>query len=68
MQPKLTVVVPVYNTEKYLRKCLDSLVNQTFKDIEILCINDGSEDNSHIILNEYAKKDPRIKIFNKVNG
>ena len=68
MQPKLTVVVPVYNTEKYLRKCLDSLVNQTFKDIEILCINDGSKDNSHIILNEYAKKDPRIKIFNKVNG
>ncbi|MBI0037005.1 glycosyltransferase [Gilliamella sp. B14384H2] len=68
MKPKLTIVVPVYNTEKYLRKCLDSLVNQTFKDIEILCINDGSGDNSHIILNEYAKKDSRIKIFNKANG
>lgn len=68
MQPKLTIVVPVYNTEKYLKKCLDSLVNQTLKDIEILCINDGSEDNSHIILNEYASKDSRIKIFNKDNG
>jgi glycosyltransferase involved in cell wall biosynthesis len=68
LQPKLTIIVPVYNTEKYLKKCLDSLVNQTLRDIEILCINDGSKDNSHIILNEYADKDPRIKIFNKANG
>lgn len=68
MQPKLTIIVAVYNTEKYLKKCLDSLVNQTLKNIEILCVNDGSEDNSDVILNEYTKKDSRIKIINKKNG
>lgn len=68
MQHKLTIVVPAYNTKKYLRKCLDSLVNQTLNDIEIRCINYGSKNNSHIILNKYAKKDSRIKIFNKFNG
>ena len=66
--PKVSVIIPVYNTEKYLRKCLDSVVNQTLKDIEIICVNDGSPDNSLAILEEYAQNDNRIKIINKSNG
>lgn len=65
--PKVSVIIPVYNVEKYLRECLDSVVNQTLKDIEIICINDGSPDNSLAILEEYAKKDSRIRIINKKN-
>ena len=65
--PIVSVIIPVYNTEQYLKQCLDSVINQTFKDIEIICVNDGSEDNSPEILNEYAKKDDRIKIINKEN-
>ena len=60
---KISVVVPVYNTSKYLRKCLDSLVNQTFKDIEIICVNDGSTDSSLSILQEYKAKYNSIKII-----
>lgn len=60
--PKVSIVVPVYNVEKYLRQCLDSIINQTFKDIEIICINDCTPDNSQRILEEYAKKDNRISI------
>ena len=56
MKYKISVIVPVYNVEKYLRECLDSLVNQTLKDIEIICINDASSDNSLSILKEYQKK------------
>ena len=66
--PKISVVIPVYNAEKYLRECLDSVVNQTLKDIEIICVNDGSTDNSLSILEEYATQDNRIKIINKENG
>lgn len=66
--PKITIIVPVYNVEAYLRPCLDSCVNQTMEEIEILCINDGSTDRSGKILREYAKKDRRIKIVNKRNG
>lgn len=65
---KISIIVPVYNSEKYLRKCLDSLINQTFKDIEIIMINDGSTDNSEKIIKEYQKKDKRIVLFNKKNG
>ncbi|MDR2337238.1 MAG: glycosyltransferase [Deltaproteobacteria bacterium] len=65
---KVSVIVPVYNTEKYLVQCLDSLVNQTLKEIEIICVNDGSTDGSLVILNQYAKQDKRIKIINKDNG
>ena len=54
--PEISVVIPVYNVEKYLKQCLDSVVNQTFNDIEIICIDDGSSDSSLDILNEYAKK------------
>ena len=65
--PLISIIVPVYNTEKYLRRCLDSLVNQTFNDIEILCIDDGSKDNSYNIIKEF-KKDERIKLFRQENS
>lgn len=65
--PKISIIVPVYNVDKYLRQCLDSLLNQTLKDIEIICINDGSTDNCLQILEEYAKKDIRIKVISQRN-
>ena len=65
--PKISVILPVYNVEKYLRECLDSIINQTLKEIEIICLNDGSTDNSLSILKEYASKDNRIKIIDKEN-
>lgn len=68
MVVKISVVVPVFNTERYLKKCLNSLINQTFKDIEIICVNDGSTDSSLNILNNYSKKDERIKIINQENS
>ena len=64
---KISAIVPVYNVEKYLKECLDSIINQTLTDIEIICINDGSTDNSLKILNEYAEKDKRVKIFTQKN-
>lgn len=64
---KISVIIPVYNVEKYLVQCLNSVIYQTFKDIEILCINDGSTDNSLTILEQYARKDSRIKIISKKN-
>ena len=60
---KVSVIIPVYNVEEYLRECLDSVINQTLKDIEIICVNDYSTDNSLSILEEYAKNDSRIKII-----
>ncbi len=63
----VSVVIPVYNTEEYLREALDSIVNQTLKDIEIICVNDGSTDGSAEILGEYAKKDSRISIITQEN-
>jgi hypothetical protein len=65
---KVSVIVPVYNTEVYLEKCLDSLVNQTLKDIEIIVVNDGSCDNSQNIIDKYSKKYKKIKPFIKKNG
>ena len=65
--PIVSVVVPVYNAEKYIGECLDCLINQTFKDIEIICINDGSKDKSGQIIEEYAKKDNRIKVYSQEN-
>lgn len=64
----ISIIVPVYNVEKYLKKCLDSLVNQTYSNIEIICVNDGSKDHSLSILKEYEKRDPRIKVIDKENG
>lgn len=65
---KVSIIVPVYNVEKYLRKCLDSLINQTLKDIEIICINDGSTDKSLEILEEYKNRDSRIILLNQENS
>lgn len=67
MHPKVSVLIPVYNTGRYLRECLDSVVAQTLKEIEIICINDGSTDSSQSILREYAGKDSRIRILDKPN-
>lgn len=65
---KVSIIIPVYNVEKYLSKCLDSVVNQTFKDIEIICVNDGSTDSSLQILEKYAQKYNQIKIINQQNA
>ena len=65
---KVSILIPIYNVEKYLRQCIESVVNQTLKEIEIICINDGSTDNSLSIINEYASRDERIKIINKKNS
>ena len=67
-EPKVSVIIPVYNTEKYLRECLDSVTNQTLKEIEIICINDGSTDNSLEILKDYAQKDNRITAVTQQNS
>ena len=66
--PKISVIVPVYNAEKYLHRCIDSILNQTFPDFELLLIDDGSKDQSGEICDEYAKKDSRVKVFHKENG
>ena len=66
--PKISVIVPVYNTEKYLHRCIDSILSQTFTDFELLLINDGSKDSSGAICDEYAAKDNRVRVFHKENG
>jgi glycosyltransferase involved in cell wall biosynthesis len=66
--PQISVIIPVYNTEKYLREAVDSILNQTFRDIEVIAINDGSTDNCLDILNEYAQKDNRVKVFSQKNS
>ncbi|KJQ75652.1 glycosyl transferase family protein [Streptococcus mitis] len=68
MDDKITVIVPVYNVENYLRKCLDSIITQTYKNIEIIVVNDGSTDASGQICQEYAQKDNRIIYIEKENG
>lgn len=66
--PLISVIVPVYNVEQYLRQCLDSILNQTYPEIEVLLINDGSTDASDEICREYAERDNRIRYFVKENG
>lgn len=66
--PLISVVVPVYNVEKYLNRCLDSIVSQTYHNLEIILVDDGSTDSSLEICEEYAKKDTRIRVFHKENG
>jgi len=68
IKPKISIIVPVYNVQEYLGKCLDSLINQTLQDIEIICVNDGSTDDSLIILQNFAFKDNRIKIIDQENS
>ena len=65
---KVSVIIPVYNSEKYIQRCLNSVLNQTLQEIEIICVNDGSTDNSLNILNNSASKDSRIKVFSIQNS
>ena len=67
-RPTVSVVVPVYNVERYLRECLDSVLDQTFEDFEVICVNDGTKDGSASICREFVKKDPRFRLVNKFNG
>lgn len=67
MTPFVSVIIPVYNAEKYLRECLDSVVNQTLRDIEIICVDDGSTDSSPAVLAEYAERDPRVRVVTQEN-
>lgn len=66
--PRLSIIVPVYNVEKYIHKCVDSILNQTFTDFELILVDDGSPDNCGKICDEYAKKDARVKVIHKENG
>lgn len=66
--PVVSVIVPIYNVEEYLERCVDSILNQTFTDFELILVNDGSTDNCGVICDRYAKKDPHIKVIHKENG
>ena len=68
MKPKISVIVPIYNVEDYLPKCIDSILNQTFTNFELILVDDGSTDNSGKIADAYAGKDIRIKVIHKQNG
>lgn len=68
MHKKISIIIPIYNVEKYLKRCIDSIVNQTYKNTEIILVNDGSPDNCGEICDEYAKIDSRIKVIHKENG
>lgn len=68
MNDLISIIVPVYNVEKYLNKCIDSIINQTYKNIEIILVDDGSTDNSGKICDEYLLRDSRIKVIHKNNG
>ena len=68
MNPEISIIVPVYNVEKYLKRCIDSILNQSFTDFELILVDDGSTDNSGEIIDEYAIKDERIKVIHKENG
>ena len=67
-KPKVSVIVPVYNTEKYLKRCLDSLMGQTLKDLEIILVDDGSKEPCALLCDEFAQKDSRIKVIHKANA
>lgn len=67
MSDLVSIIVPIYNSENFINRCMDYLVNQTYENIEIVAIDDGSKDNSLEILNQYAKKDKRIKVFSQLN-
>lgn len=65
MQPLISVIVPIYNVEQYLNKCVESIVNQTYKNLEIILVDDGSPDNCPKMCNAWAEKDSRIKVIHK---
>ena len=64
----ISIIVPIYNVELYLEKCIESIINQTYKNLEIILVDDGSTDSCGKICDEYAKKDNRIKVIHKING
>ena len=66
--PAISIIIPMYGVEKYLRRCLDSVLNQTFTDWQAICVDDGSPDKSGEIAEEYAKKDKRFVVIHKENG
>lgn len=68
MNPKISIIVPIYKSEPYIHKCMESILNQTFSDFEVILVNDGSPDNCGQICDEYAKKDNRVKVIHKGNG
>ena len=68
MSSKISVIVPIYKTEKFLSKCIDSIINQTYKNLEIILVDDGSPDNCPKICDEYAQKDNRVRVIHKENG
>ena len=65
---KISVIIPIYNVEKYLRRCLETVINQTYKNLEIILVDDGSHDGCPAICDEYAKKDSRVRVIHKKNG
>ena len=67
-QPLISAIIPVYNAERYLAQCLNSVINQTYTNLEIICVNDGSKDDSLKILQKYARNDPRVQILDKENA
>ena len=67
-QPLISVIIPVYGVEKYIAQCLDSIINQTYKNLEVIVVNDGTKDRSAEIAKEYATKDSRIKVYDFQNG
>ena len=64
---KISIIIPIYNVEDYLGQCLESIINQSYKNLEIICVNDGSTDKSLIVIKEYEKKDKRIKVISHNN-
>ena len=67
-QPKITIIIPVYNAEKYLRECLDSVCHQTYTNFEVILVNDGSKDKSAELCDEFVNKDNRFRLIHKANG
>ena len=68
MNPKVSVIIPIYNAEKYLKRCIESVLKQDFEDFELLLIDDGSKDSSGHICDEYAKQDARVRVIHKENS
>ena len=68
MNDLITVMIPAYNAQKYIGRCIESLLKQTYKEIEILIVNDGSKDNTKSICEDYSQKDSRVRLVNQENG
>ena len=65
---KVSVILPIYNQEPYLRNSIPAVLNQSYENLEVICVNDGSTDNSKAIIDDFAKADPRVKVINRHNG